>query len=337
MFTPNTLMPLDLVTLGEALIDLPAQQTGVSLTDAASFAKVPAGAPANVAVVGAMLGLQVSFVSKVGADAFGTSIIRTFAALGVDTSHIVQDPSARTGLAFVSVQTDGSRDFLFYFDPARDLALHLSEIDLEWLETTRVFHYGSISLIAEPSRGTTLAVAAHLQGRGQAVCSYDPNLRSWLWPDDYSMRETALLGFAVADIVKISVEELRFLFPDTQSETEAIHLLLGNYANLSLVTVTDGSLGSRGYTRRGGFASADSFAVKFVDGTGAGDAYMAGLLVFLLRQGPDTHDTLHNFSPLLKDALRYANACGAIATTTLGASPLGLSDESLSALLESNS
>ena len=126
------------------------------------------------------------------------------------------------------------------------------------------------------------------------------------------------------------------MFPETQSETEAIHLLLSEYANLALVTVTDGSLGSRGYTRRGGFASAEGFAVKFVDGTGAGDAYMAGLLVFLLRQGPDTHDTLFNFSPLLKDALRYANACGAIATTTLGASPLGLSDESITALLESS-
>jgi fructokinase len=336
LFNSNTLMSLDLVTLGEALIDLPAQQSGVSLTDAFSFAKIPAGAPANVAVVGAMLGLQASFVSKVGEDAFGASIIQTFSALGVDTSHIIQDPSARTGLAFVSVQPDGTRDFLFYFEPARDLALHLSEIDLEWLETTRVFHYGSISLIAEPSRGTTLAAAAHLRTRGRAVCSYDPNLRSWLWPDDYSMRETALLGFAVADIVKISAEELQFLFPNTSSETEAIRLLLGEYTNLSLVAVTDGGAGSRGYTREGGFANADGFAVNFVDGTGAGDAYMAGLLVFLLRQGSDTRYTLDNFSPLLKDALRYANACGAIATTTLGASPQGLSDESLSALLENN-
>lgn len=328
-------MPLDLVTLGEALIDLPALQSGVSLTDAASFAKVPAGAPANVAVAGAKLGLSTAFVSKVGADAFGTCIVQTFSGLGVDTSRVIQDPAARTGLAFVSVQPDGDRDFLFYFDPARDLALHLSEIDLDWLETTRVFHYGSISLIAEPSRGTTLAAAAHLRTRGRAVCSYDPNLRSWLWPDASSMRETALLGFSVADIVKISAEELQFLFPDTSSETEAIRLLLVGYTNLSLVAVTDGGAGSRGYTREGGFADAAGFAVSFVDGTGAGDAYMAGLLTFLLRQGPDTRDALNNFTPILNDALRFANACGAIATTTLGATPQDLSDASIHALLES--
>ena len=329
-------MPLDLVTLGEALIDLPALQSGVSLADAVSFAKVPAGAPANVAVAGTKLGLSTAFVSKVGADAFGTCIVQTFAGLGVDTSRVIQDPAARTGLAFVSVQPDGDRDFLFYFDPARDLALHLSEIDLDWLETTRVFHYGSISLIAEPSRGTTLAAAAHLRTRGRAVCSYDPNLRPNLWLDTSAMREGVMLGFAVADIVKISAEELLFMFPETQSETESIRLLLGEYANLSLVTVTDGGVGSRGYTREGGFAEAAGFAVRFVDGTGAGDAYMAGLLAFLLRQGPDTRDTLNNFTPLLKDALRFANACGAIATTTLGATPQDLSEATIQALLESS-
>ncbi len=171
-------MSLDLITLGEALIDLPSTQSGVSLADAPGFAKVPAGAPANVAVAASKLGLQTAFLSKVGDDPFGESIIQTFAKLGVDTSRVIKDKAAQTGLAFVSVQPDGSRDFLFYFDPARDLALRPDELDLDWLASTRVLHYGSISLIAEPGRSATLAAAAHLIGAGRAVCSYDPNSAS---------------------------------------------------------------------------------------------------------------------------------------------------------------
>ncbi len=328
-------MPLDLITLGEALIDLPALQSGVSLTDAASFAKVPAGAPANVAVAAAKLGLQAAFVSKVGADAFGESIIQTFAALGVDMQHVIQDKAARTGLAFVSVQPDGSRDFLFYFDPARDLALRPDELDLDWLDTARVLHYGSISLIAEPSRSATLAAAAHLIRKGRAICSYDPNLRPWLWPDAKTMRGGVMLGFSVADIVKISVEELLFLYPDSGDESGAVKMLMGEYQNLRLVAVTEGAEGSRGYTRQGGFADAAGFDVKFVDATGAGDAYMAGLLTYLLHLGPDANAALNDFGPHLANALRYANACGALATTERGATPHQLSPESVQALLES--
>jgi len=326
-------MPLDIITLGEALIDLPATRSGVSLADAPGFAKVPAGAPANVAVVAAKLGLETAFLSKVGDDPFGESIIRTFAGLGVDTARVIKDKAARTGLAFVSVMLDGSRDFLFYFDPARDLALRPDELDFGWLGTTRVLHYGSISLIAEPSRSATLAAAGHLIGAGRAVCSYDPNLRPRLWPDAKAMRGGALLGFTVADVVKISVDELLFLVPDAADEAAAVGALMQEYP-LRLAAVTEGALGSRGYTRDGGFADAPGFDVTFVDATGAGDAYTAGLLAFLLRLGPDANATLNGFGPHLADALRYANACGALATTHLGATPHGLTVQTVQALLE---
>ncbi len=326
-------MPLDIITLGEALIDLPATRSGVSLADAPGFAKVPAGAPANVAVVAAKLGLETAFLSKVGDDPFGESIIRTFAGLGVDTARVIKDKAARTGLAFVSVMLDGSRDFLFYFDPARDLALRPDELDFGWLDTTRVLHYGSISLIAEPSRSATLAAAGHLSEAGRAVCSYDPNLRPRLWPDAKAIRGGVLLGFTVADMVKISVDELLFLVPDAADEAAAVGALMQEYP-LRLVAVTEGALGSRGYTRDGGFADAPGFDVTFVDATGAGDAYTAGLLAFLLRLGPDAKATLNGFGPHLADALRYANACGALATTYLGATPHGLTVQTVQALLE---
>ena len=326
-------MLLDIITLGEALIDLPSTQPGVSLADAPGFAKVPAGAPANVAVVGAKLGLKTAFLSKVGDDPFGESIIRTFADLGVDTARVIKDKAARTGLAFVSVMPDGSRDFLFYFDPARDLALRPDELDFGWLDTTRILHYGSISLIAEPSRGATLAAAGHLIKAGRALCSYDPNLRPWLWPDAKAMRGGVLLGFTVADVVKISVDELLFLVPEAADEAAAVGALMQEYP-VRLMAVTEGAQGSRGYTRDGGFADAPGYEVKFVDATGAGDAYMAGLLAYLLRLGPDANLTLNDFGPHLAEALRYANACGALATTYLGATPHGLTPQTVQALRE---
>lgn len=328
---------LDIITLGEALIDLPSTQSGVSLTDAPGFAKVPAGAPANLAVAAAKLGLQTAFLSKVGDDAFGECIIQTFAGYGVDTSRIIKDKAGRTGLAFVSVQPDGSRDFLFYFDPARDLALRPDELDKDWLNSTRFFHYGSISLIAEPGRSATRE-AARLAHAGGAFCSYDPNLRPWLWPSEAAMRAGALSGLADADIVKVSEEEAQFLVSDTPNEATSVARLFAQVPRLRLLCVTRGAGGCTGYYREGAqrFLSVHSpgFSVSFLDATGAGDAYVAGLLTFLLRQGPDLDGTLKYISSILPDALRYANACGAIATTTLGATSSGLSEAAVQALLE---
>ncbi len=325
-------MPTDIITLGEALIDLPATQSGVSLVDAPGFTKVPAGAPGNVAAAAAKLGLRAAFVSKAGDDPFGKCLKQHFGGLGVDTSRFILDKAARTGLAFVSVMPDGERDFLFYFDPARDFALRPDELDAEWLGATRVLHHGSISLIAEPGRSATYE-AARLARAGGARVSYDPNLRPWLWPSEDAMREGALAGFAAADIVKISEDEVLTLFPDAPNEATAVGRLLERGPRL--VCVTRGANGCTGYHQRGS-VNVPGFFVPFVDATGAGDSFTAGLLAFLLRQGPDLGGTLMHINNVLQDALRYANACGALATTHLGASPTALSESAIQVLLESS-
>ncbi len=325
-------MPTDLITLGEALIDLPATQSGVSLTDAPGFTKVPAGAPGNVAAAAARLGLRAAFVSKAGDDPFGRCLVQHFGSLGVDTSHFLLDRAARTGLAFVSVMPDGERDFLFYFDPARDFALRPDELDAPWLGSTRVFHYGSISLIAEPGRSATHE-AARLARSGGALVSYDPNLRPWLWPSEDAMRTGALAGFADADIVKISEDEVVTLFTHAHNEETAVGRLLE--LGPRLVCVTRGAGGCTGYHANWS-VNVPGFAVPFMDATGAGDSFTAGLLAFLLRQGPDLDGTLKYARYILRDAMRYANACGALATTVLGASPAALSEAAIQALLKSS-
>ena len=332
-------MAVDLITLGESLIDLPSTQRGVSLADAPGFAKVPAGAPANVAVAAARLGLRSAFLTQVGDDSFGDAIIQTFAARGVDTSRVRKDPRGRTGLAFVAIQEDGERDFLFYFDPARDLALRAEELDTDFLRSARAFHYGSISLIVEPSRTATLT-AARVARAGGALISYDPNLRPRLWPDEGTMRREALAGFAEADVAKISKEEALFLVPEVASVTgfdqeagAAGHILQAN-PQLRFVCVTNGPHGSSGHSKdsRQVFRI-PGFDITTIDATGAGDAFVAGLLTFMLRQGPDKESTLTYISYIMNDMLAYANACGALAATELGAGMDVLSEAAVQNLL----
>jgi len=325
-------MPYDIITLGEALIDLPATLSGVSLADAPGFTKVPAGAPGNVAAAAAKLGLQTAFVSNVGDDPFGKCLGQHFGALGVDTSHMILDKAARTGLAFVSVMPDGERDFLFYFDPERDFALRPDELDAAWLGATRVFHYGSISLIAEPGRSATIE-AARMARAGGALVSYDPNLRPRLWPSEEAMRDGALAGFADADIVKISEDEVVTLVPDAPNEATGVFRIFEKGPRL--VCVTRGAKGCTGYHANWS-VNVPGFTVPFVDSTGAGDSFTAGLLAFLLRQGPDLDGTLKYVQYSLRDTLRYANACGALATTHRGADPMALSESAVQTLLRDN-
>jgi len=325
-------MPYDIITLGEALIDLPATLSGVSLADAPGFTKVPAGAPGNVAAAAAKLGLQTAFVSNVGDDPFGKCLVQHFGALGVDTSHMILDKAARTGLAFVSVMPDGERDFLFYFDPERDFALRPDELDAAWLGATRVFHYGSISLIAEPGRSATIE-AARMARAGGALVSYDPNLRPRLWPSEEAMRDGALAGFADADIVKISEDEVVTLVPDAPNEATGVFRIFEKGPRL--VCVTRGAKGCTGY-HANWLVNVPGFTVPFVDSTGAGDSFTAGLLAFLLRQGPDLDGTLKYVQYSLRDTLRYANACGALATTHRGADPMALSESAVQTLLRDN-
>lgn len=327
---------MDLVTLGEALIDLPSTQAGVGLADAPGFAKVAAGAPANVAVAATRLGLRTAFVTKVGEDAFGDAIIQTFGALGVDTSHVVKDPAARTGLAFVAIAADGEREFLFYFDPARDLALRAEELDTEALAAARAFHYGSISLIAPPARGTTLKLAS-LARKAGALCTYDPNLRPRLWPDTDSMRTWADFGFSEAHVAKVAADEIRFLVPEAgDDEPSAVERLFDRHRLLRLIAVTDGARGSVGYLRDAAPLHAPSFAVTPVDATGAGDAFMAGLILSLLRLGDDVGAIFDALPAALRLALVYANACGAYAATQHGATAQGLTNDVINEFMRRN-
>jgi fructokinase len=305
-----------IICLGEALIDFVADTAGVSLAECPGFRKAPGGAPANVAVGLARLGVAAAFVGKVGDDPFGRFLRDTFAAAGVDTAPMLLSSEARTGLAFVSLMANGERDFMFYRHPSADMLLRWDEVPESLFAGARVLHHGSITLIGEPSRTATIVAAAHAREAGCLV-SYDVNLRLPLWESEAAAREGIKDGLPGVDIIKVSEEEGEFLF-DTRTPAEtAARLLL---ADARLVAVTRGAAGV--YCRwwfdgRLQELHVPGFEVEAVDTTGAGDGFMAALLAGVLAE-----PGLDQLPPeRLRGILTFANAVGALTCTRKGAIP----------------
>ncbi len=313
---------LDVIACGEMLIDFVSTASGVTLAEAPAFEKAPGGAPANVAVGVARLGYRAGFMGQLGDDDFGHFLANTLSSNGVDTGGLRFTAEARTSLAFVSLRADGERDFMFYRNPSADMLWRPEDVNAPFAAGTRVFHYGSISLISEPSRSATLAALEHARAAG-ALISYDPNLRLALWPGKDAACEGMLAGWQHAQLAKVSEEELSFLSGQTDLERGA-HALW--HDGLRLLVVTCGAKGCTYFTPSGR-GDVPGFSVKPVDTTGAGDAFVAGLLSGLLD-----HD-LSFEAPALAEALRLANAAGAITTTKRGAIPALPTREAARALL----
>jgi fructokinase len=301
----------DVICMGELLIDFVPTRSGVSLVEAPSFKKAAGGAPANVAVGLARLGVRAGFMGKVGDDAFGHFLAQSLADSGVDITSLVFSNIARTALAFVSLTSSGERDFMFYRHPSADMLFEPREVNEGAIGQARIFHFGSITLISEPSRSATLH-ALDVAERGGLIISYDPNLRLPLWSSEDQAMEQMLAGWDRAHIVKASAEEIAFLSGEDDLSSGVAALWK---PKLKLVVATQGAGGCSYFTRKAEGHVA-GFSVDTVDTTGAGDGFVAGLLLNVLA-----HPALWEDVPALQEALRYANAVGALTTTQLGAIP----------------
>ncbi|XP_004490806.1 probable fructokinase-6, chloroplastic [Cicer arietinum] len=311
--TPETKESPLVVCFGEMLIDFVPTISGVSLADAPAFKKAPGGAPANVAVGISRLGGSSAFIGKVGEDEFGYMLADILKENNVNKQGMRFDPGARTALAFVTLRSDGEREFMFYRNPSADMLLQEDELDLDLIRKAKIFHYGSISLITEPCKSAHIAATKAAKEAG-VVLSYDPNLRLPLWPSAESAREGILSIWDTADIIKISEEEISFLTngEDPYDDTVVRKLF---HSNLKLLLVTEGAEGCRYYTKE--FSGrVKGMKVDAVDTTGAGDAFVAGILSQLASDL-----SLLQKEEQLRDSLKFANACGALTVTERGAIP----------------
>ncbi|TAL35209.1 MAG: carbohydrate kinase [Spirochaetes bacterium] len=298
-----------IVTMGELLVDfLPTGMERGSI----EYLPMAGGAPANVAAGVAKLGGFSAFIGKVGDDFFGRFLASALVEAGVDTGRLLLSETHKTSLAFVSLDEQGERSFLFYRDRAADIMYAPEELPLDMIGEALAFHFGSISLIEEPVRSATLAGAAAARER-HVMVSYDPNLRLNLWPDGATAKAMIFKGMEFADLLKISEEELVFITGELSVEAAARMVM---ETGPSLVFVT---LGARGCFVRGGDFEfyTDGFQVAPVDTTGAGDAFMAAVLYKIQAAG--AADTASLSREFLEETARFANAAGALTTLRKGA------------------
>lgn len=302
----------DVTAIGELLIDF--SPAGQSVQNNPLFEQNPGGAPANVLACLSKLGKQTAFIGKVGADQFGVSLKNTLKQVGVSSRGLIMSEDCHTSLAFVHLSESGDRSFSFYRDPGADLLLTPQEIDHQLIDESRIFHFGSVSMTGEPARSATLAAVKYAREQGKLI-SYDPNLRIKLWRSEEEAREVILSAMPLADIVKISEEELTFLTDETDL-VRGSHLLLDTY-DLKLILIT---LGPDGAYVGNGKAQAyqPAYAVKTVDTTGAGDAFTGGFLFCLLQSGKSPDQLTEND---LNEFVSFGNATGSLATMSKGAIP----------------
>ncbi|MGE5581241.1 MAG: carbohydrate kinase family protein [Bacillota bacterium] len=302
----------DLLALGELLIDF----TPAGLSEAGNrlFEENPGGAPANVLAAVAKLGKKSAFIGMVGKDQFGLFLKEALRQNGIETGGLKFSETANTTLAFVHLDAGGDRSFSFYRKPGADMMLTPDDLDYDLLKKARIFHFGSVSMTGEPSRSATLAAAKFAKEHGLMV-SYDPNYRPPLWPSLEEARKVIISGLQYADILKVSAEELELITGtnDLAKGSASLH-----DQGISVVLVTLGPEGCF-YRYQGGSGKLAAYEVKVIDTTGAGDAFLGGILYWF--SGLSLTEIKRLNQAEFEKMVAFANAMGALSTTKKGAIP----------------
>ena len=260
---------------GELLIDF--TPCGTSSQGQLLYARNPGGAPANVLAMAAKLGAKARLCAVVGSDNFGTFLIESMLAAGIDTRFISRTARARTTWAFVDLDERNDRSFTFYRKPGADILLTDAGIPDEAMEGCGVYHFSGVSLTDEPARGAVLRAARRAKEMGLLV-SFDPNYRPFLWPQAAQARQAFEEGMRCADIIKVSEEEVAFLLGQENAAQGAAELAKQYDA---LVLASCGARGALAANPSGLLGRAEALPVTVADTTGAGDAFLGTILAAL--------------------------------------------------------
>ena len=274
----------DVTALGELLIDFAPKSV-----DAAGYptlAANPGGAPGNFLAALNKYGCSVAMIGKVGDDMFGRLLLNTLKGAGIETRGVVVDPNQFTTLAFVSLDASGNRDFSFARKPGADTCLTYDEVDEALVTGARVFHFGTLSLTNDPAREATHKAVAKAKAEGVLI-SVDPNLRKPLWPTEDDAKAAIEWSLRQADIIKISDEEIEFLWGLTPEE--GAQKLLNEYG-ASLVYATLGPKGCHAATRNAAVTVSSPKGIHVVDTTGAGDIFGGSAMSRFLKTGKRPED-----------------------------------------------
>ena len=303
-----------LLSIGEALIDFIAEETERPVKDVEHFCGKVGGAPANVCAAYCVLGGRSALISQLGKDPFGDKIVETLERAGVETTFILRTDAANTSLAFVSLKSDGNRDFSFYRNPGADMLLRPESIDSGWFSDAFALHFCSVSLGDFPMREAHKRSIDYAIEAG-AIISFDPNVRLPLWSDHQALKTAILAYMPYADVLKISDEELEFItgFRDIEDALEVLFT-----GRVKLILYTEGEKGAHAYTRSA-CAKDPGIRVKAIDTTGAGDAFIGSFLYQLSKDGVTSEGLSDLKSPVLQRYLKFSNQFCAYSVQRSGA------------------
>lgn len=294
------------ITIGEVLIDFIPIDKGIS-----GYLKNPGGAPANVAVGVAKLGGEASFVGTVGNDLFGDYLIKVLESYQVNTEYVFKIDEAKTQVVFVNNDENGERSFVFYVDKGADQYLSTNHISENMFESKYILHFGSISLIQDPTRSAVKNAVEMAKQKGLYI-SFDPNIRMNMWDSKEKAKSAIVNMLKFTDILKVSEEELEFL-----TDEKDVHKALKSLSkfDIPLILVTFGANGS-GYYYNNKFSTVEGIKINPVDTTGAGDAFMSATLYQLSSNGAKIEELTSSF---LDNMLKFSNISGAITASSKGA------------------
>lgn len=298
---------------GELLIDF--TPCGTSSQGQLLYARNPGGAPANVLAMAAKLAVKARLCAVVGSDNFGTFLIESMLAAGIDTRFISRTARARTTLAFVDLDERNDRSFTFYRKPGADILLTDAGIPDEAMEGCGVYHFSGVSLTDEPARGAVLRAARRAKEMGLLV-SFDPNYRPFLWPQAAQARQAFEEGMRCADIIKVSEEEVAFLLGQENAAQGAAELAKQYDA---LVLASCGARGALAANPSGLLGRAEALPVTVADTTGAGDAFLGTILAALAGK---ERAALHSMTEQeAVELLHLGCMAGSLTASKLGAIP----------------
>lgn len=301
----------DVTALGELLIDFVQDPKAENM----QFLANAGGAPANVLACLSRLGKKTSFIGKVGDDMFGSYLSDTLNRIGINTDGLVMSGDEFTTLAFVALDDNGNRTFSFARKNSADVMLGASEVKLELIGKSRIFHCGTLSL-THPCSGEAALVALKFAKEKEVCISVDPNLRLNLWESEAAAKEAIKLCLEYADIIKISDYEVNFLYGDSGVKTAA-EKIAAEYSP-KIIFITCGGNGAYMYLNGKIFFAPCYESIKPVDTTGAGDCFCGAALSRLLDFNLE-FDRLSDKDCL--DILNFANAAANLSTAKFGAIP----------------
>ncbi|MCK5155950.1 MAG: carbohydrate kinase [Spirochaetales bacterium] len=302
-----------IITIGEALIDFIYIDEGSSQV----YKPVPGGSPMNTAVALSRLDVPTAFISGISTDMFGKMLTKHLSGNGVDISAAIPKDNPTT-LAFAKI-VKGKAEYAFFANGSADRSITeleiASSIDKLSAEPS-CFQIGSISLLMEPGAS---GIYNFIRTRNALVpVSFDPNIRPSLVEDGESYIERLEALFRLSDIVKISDEDLEWMFPDLSFESAAAEIL--KYG-VSVCVVTAGKNGVHWFSH-GIHEFLAARDITITDTIGAGDTFHAGLLAFFYWSGNLTREKLKSITPeTAVTALKYASTAAEINCCRQGTNP----------------